>query len=118
MDRIDEHKRVEEDQVQGKGKTKVFPPKRRDPRPNGCGHSQPRIDYFNQTPRANAQVVSSMLKGMVYQILEKIKNKPYFKWPNKMGGDPFKRNQSLYCQYHQDWGQNTKDCITLCDHLE
>ena len=31
MNRIDEHKRVEEDQVQGKGKAKVFTPERRDP---------------------------------------------------------------------------------------
>jgi len=31
----------------------------------------------------------------VYQVLKKIKNQPYFKWPTKMGGDPSKRNQSL-----------------------
>ena len=26
------------------------------------------------------------------RVLEKIKNKPYFKWPNKMGGDSMRRN--------------------------
>ncbi|XP_075669891.1 uncharacterized protein LOC142639626 [Castanea sativa] len=32
MDRINEHKRVEEDQQQGKGKTKIFPSNQRDAR--------------------------------------------------------------------------------------
>ena len=36
----------------------------------------------------------------LHQILDKIKNEPYFKWPNKMGGDLTKCNQGLYCQYH------------------
>ena len=34
-----------------------------------------------------------------------------------MGGDLSKRNQSLYCHYHQEKGHITKDCRTLCDHL-
>ena len=68
--------------------------------------------------RANAQVVSSVFNEQVYQILEKIKNEPYFKWPNKMGGDQSKSNQSLYCQYHQDREHTTEDCRTLRYHLE
>ncbi|XP_075645431.1 uncharacterized protein LOC142616463 [Castanea sativa] len=35
-----------------------------------------------------------------------------------MGEDPTKRNQSLYCQYHQERGQTTKDCRTLWNNLE
>ena len=35
-----------------------------------------------------------------------------------MGGDPTKRNQGLYCQYHQDRGHITKDCRTPRDYLE
>jgi len=54
----------------------------------------------------------------VHQILEKIKNEPDFKWPNKMGEDPTKHNQSLHCQYHQDRGHNIEECRTLQDHLE
>ena len=68
--------------------------------------------------RANAQVVSLVFKEPVYQILKKIKNEPYFKWPNKMGGDLSKSNQSLYCQYHQDREHTTEDYRTLHDHLE
>ena len=30
-------------------------------------------------------MVNLLFKEPVYQILEKVKNEPYFKWPNKMG---------------------------------
>ncbi|XP_023888363.1 uncharacterized protein LOC112000451 [Quercus suber] len=118
MDRIDKHKRVEEDQVQGKRKAKVFTPEKRDPRPNKYGLNRPRRDFFSQLPRANTSVVSSVFKEPIYRILEKIKNEPHFKWPNKMGGDLTKWNQSLYCHYHQDWRHTTKDYKTLRDYLE
>ncbi|XP_075640173.1 uncharacterized protein LOC142611909 [Castanea sativa] len=85
MDRIDEYKRVEKDQQQGKGKAKV---------------------------------VSTVFQELMHQILEKIKNEMYFQWPNKMGGDPLRRNQSLHCQYHQERGHTTEDCRTLWSHLE
>ena len=62
-------------------------------------------------------MVNLLFKEPVYQILEKIKNKPYFKWPYKMGRDSSKRNQNLYCHYHQDRGHTTEDCRTLRDHL-
>ena len=52
------------------------------------------------------------------QVLEKVKNEPFFKWPNKMAGDPVNHNQNLYCHYHQDHGHITKDCKNLWDHLE
>ena len=67
--------------------------------------------YQNNRPRA--QVINSLFKELVYQILEKIKNEPYFRWPNKIGGDPFRGNQSLYCHYHQDKGHTIEDCRTL-----
>ena len=52
------------------------------------------------------------------QVLEKIKNEPFFKWPNKMVGEPMRRNQNLYYHYHQDHGHTTEDCRNLWDHLE
>ena len=54
----------------------------------------------------------------MHQVLEKIKNEPFFKWPNKMEGDPIKCNQSDYCQYYQDRGHTTKDYRTLWDYLD
>ena len=52
------------------------------------------------------------------KVLEKVRNEPFFKLPNKMAGDPVNRNQNLYCHYHQDHGYTTKDCRNLWDHLE
>ena len=52
------------------------------------------------------------------QVLEKIKNEPFFKWPNKMAGEPMRRNQNLYYHYHQDHGHTIEDCRNLWDHLD
>ncbi|XP_050290555.1 uncharacterized protein LOC126728836 [Quercus robur] len=118
MDRIDKYKRVEEDQLQGKGKEKVIPQERRDFESNRYNNNRPRKDFAGQSGSANMQTVNVVFKEPVHQVLEKIKNEPLFKWPNKMAGDSMKRNQSLYCQYHQDHGYTTKDCRNLWNHLD
>ena len=63
-------------------------------------------------------MVNAVFRELVRQVLEKIKNEPFFKWPNKMVGNPMRRNQSLYCQYHQDRGHTTRDYRNLWDHLD
>ena len=35
-----------------------------------------------------------------------------------MAGDPAKRNQNLYCEYHQEPGHTTDDCRNLKNHLD
>ena len=50
--------------------------------------------------------------------MEKIKNEPFFKWPNKMAGEPRKRNPNLYYHYHQDHGHTTDNCRNLWDRLK
>ena len=67
---------------------------------------------------AAPQMVNSVFKEPIYQVLDKIKHEPYIRWLNKMRGDPTKRNQSLYCQYHQDRGHTTEDCRTLQAFLD
>ena len=57
-------------------------------------------------------------KEPVYKILKRIKNEPYFRWSGKVGGDPVRRNQSLYCSYHKEKGHTTEQCHMLKDHLE
>ena len=52
------------------------------------------------------------------KVLEKVRNEPFFKWLNKMAGDPVNRNQNLYCHYHQDHGHTIEDCKNFWDHLE
>ena len=65
MDRNDEHKRVEEDLTQGKGKAKVFP-KKRDPWARGYNHNRLKRDFSNQSSRTSEQMVSSVFKEPVY----------------------------------------------------
>ena len=76
MDRIDEYQR--------------------DLRSERYNNNRPRKDFAEHVGHTAAQVVSIVFRESVHQILGKIKNEPYFKWPNKMGGDPMKRNQNLY----------------------
>ena len=102
--------------MQGKGKAKVFLEKRV-PRARGYNQNRQRRDFSNQLLRDNPPMVNLVSNELVYQILEKIKNEPYFRWPNKMGGDLTKRNQSLYCHYHQERVHKTKDCRTLRYHF-
>ena len=63
-------------------------------------NNQPRRDFVRQSGSTATQLVSTVFREPMHQVLEKIKNKSYFKWPNKMGGDSMNRNQSLHCQYH------------------
>ena len=63
-------------------------------------------------------MVNVVFREPVRQVLEKIKNEPFFKWSNKMVGDRTKRDQNLYCHYHQEQGHTTEDCKNLWDHLD
>ena len=121
MDRVDKYKRIEDDQQQqqqGKGKTKLVPQERREFRPDRYNNNRPRRDYAEQQASSNNQIVGAVFREPVHQVLEKIKNEPFFKWPNKMMGNPERRNRSLYCQYHRDHGHTTEDCRSLWDHLD
>ena len=90
MDRVYKYKRIEDDQQQGKEKAKVFPQERRDFRSDRYNNNQPRRDYAEQPGSNNNQVVKAVFREAVHQVLEKIKNESFFKWPNKMMGNPEK----------------------------
>ena len=47
MDRIDKYRRVEEDQLQGKGKKKVIPQERRDFRSDRSHNNRPQNDFVS-----------------------------------------------------------------------
>ena len=70
-----------------------------------------------QEPVAQMGEVNVTFKEPVHRILDQIKHEPYFRWPKKMGGDPSRRNQNLYCTYHRDKGHTIKQCRVLKDHL-
>ncbi|XP_030958737.1 uncharacterized protein LOC115980644 [Quercus lobata] len=61
--------------------------------------------------------VNVAFKEPIHKILDRIKNEPFFRWPNKIGGDPSRRNQNLYCTYHKDKGHTTEQYQVLKDHL-
>ena len=61
--------------------------------------------------------VNVAFKEPVHKIVDRIKNEPFFRWPNKMGRDPSRRNQNLYCTYHRDKGHTIEQCRVLKDHL-
>ncbi|XP_050262727.1 uncharacterized protein LOC126707170 [Quercus robur] len=92
MDRIDKYRRVEEDQLQGKGKGKAIPRGRRDFRSDWYNNNRPRKDFVGQLGSTNTQAVNAVFREPVQQVLKKIKNESFFKWPNKMVGDPMRCN--------------------------
>ena len=53
MDRIDKYKRIEEDQLQGKGKVKVIPQERRDSKLDRTQNNRPWRDFAGQSGFAN-----------------------------------------------------------------
>ena len=95
MDRVDKYKRIEDNQQQRKGKAKVVPQERRDFRSNKYNNNRSRKDYSEQPGSNNNQVVGVAFREPMHQVLEKIKNESFFKWPNKMIENPEKRLQEF-----------------------
>ena len=119
MKRIQEYKRLEDDQLQGKGKALAFSQYNKDYHPERFQQRtrrKPKVPSSNSTQRTKG--VNVTFKKLVYKILECIKNESYFWWPGKIGEDSARRNQSLYCIYHRKKGQTTEQCRVLKDHLE
>ena len=92
MDRIDKYRRIEEDQLQGKGKAKAIPQERRDSKSDQLQNNRPRRDFSGQFTSANPQAVNVVFQESVQKVLEKVRNEPFFKWPNKMARNPINRN--------------------------
>ena len=49
-------------------------------------------DFVGHLGSTNTQTVNAVFRELVHQVLEKVKNEPFFKWPNKMAEDSTKRN--------------------------
>ena len=47
-----------------------------------------------------------------------IKDDPSLKWPEKMKGDPNKRNRNKYCRFRRDHGHDTDECFDLEQQIE
>ena len=53
------------------------------------------------------------LNAPLDQVLMQIKDDPSLKWPEKMKGDPNKRNKNKHCCFHRDHGHDTNECYDL-----
>ena len=71
--------KVEEDQLQGKGKEKVIPQNGKDFRLDRYNNNSSRRDFAGQYRSTNTQKVNAIFREPVPQVLEKIKNEPFFK---------------------------------------
>lgn len=65
MDPIDKYKRVEENQLQRKGKAKVIPQEMRDFRSNQYDNKWSEKDFVGQSGSANTQVVNTVFREPV-----------------------------------------------------
>ena len=52
------------------------------------------------------------------QVLMQIKDDPSLKWPEKMKGDPNKRNRNKYYRFYRDHGHDTNKCFDLKQQIE
>ena len=80
MDQADKYKRIEDDQQLGKGKAKVVPQERRDFRSDRYNNNRPRRDYAEQPGSNNNQVVGTVFREPLHQVLEKVKNESFKYW--------------------------------------
>nr|XP_023887747.1 uncharacterized protein LOC111999864 [Quercus suber] len=112
MRRIEEYKWLEDDWLQSKGKAPAINHHRQNSYP-------PKIrgNLRIQEPEAQVGEVNVTFKEPTHRIVDKIKHEPYFRWPNKMGGDLSRKNQNLYCTYHKDKGHTIEQCRVLRDHI-
>ena len=53
------------------------------------------------------------LNMLLEQVLMQIRDDPSLKWPEKMNGDPNKRNRNKYCRFHRDHGHDMNKCFDL-----
>jgi len=58
------------------------------------------------------------LNMLLQQVLMQIKDDPSLKWPEKMKGDPNKRNRNKYFRFHKDHGHDTNECFDLKQQIK
>ena len=81
---IKEYKRLEDGRLQSKGKAPLVNRSRL-----GVFPSKPQRDLRVQEPEVQMGEVNVAFKEPVHKIVNRIRKlNPFFRWPNKMEGDP------------------------------
>ena len=88
------------------------------PRPKK-GRAEEKKDRDNKKTGPSARNQQYMpLNVPLEQVFMQIKDDPSLKWPEKMKGDPNKRNRNKYRRFHRDHGHNTDECFDLKQQIE
>ena len=89
-----------------------------DPRPKKAW-TREKKDRDNKKAGFSTQNQQYMPLNMpLEQVLMQIKDDPSLKWPEKMKGDPNKRNRNKYCRFHRDHGHDMNKCFDLNQQIE
>ncbi|XP_028098499.1 uncharacterized protein LOC114298169 [Camellia sinensis] len=73
---------------------------------------------MKETGARSMQVVSTVFRILIYKVLERIKNQPYYRLSKKIPGEFMDRSTRKHCANHNEDGHLTQRCMVLKSHLE
>ena len=95
------------------------PRKDRERSPKRRGNLRDRLGppQFERRRRYSPQHFTP-LTASVSQVLHKVRNEQFLRWPTQMKSDPTTRDNTKYCEFHKDYGHCTDNCIQLKREIE
>ncbi|KAL0355517.1 UNVERIFIED_CONTAM: Transposon Ty3-G Gag-Pol polyprotein [Sesamum radiatum] len=92
------------------------------------GPPRPRKDPIREIPKRNPEGVKDDPRRRVNpytplnmtrtQALLVVEKSEHLRWPPKMKENEYRQRSSKYCNFHQDRGNTTEECIHLKEELE